>query len=1325
MGARRAGLAAARRDRPLPGRAVGDHPGATPRPRSYRRGGRPAARPTLLRRSAPGRALRVVRRSAAVARRRLVRRPRHRRRRPPPRRRPRLATGAVAATGRAGRRTLAAGAPARHRRTSHRGPGGLRPAARGLAVRPYARVGQRGRAAGRPGDRPRRPPLAAASVADLVAIAGGRHRHRRPIGRRQPPAGTAPLAGEPRPRHPRAPAGAVGRRTGHRRRGAAPARGPHDAARVAPGRPPYRCAVPRGARRTPGRPLGPGPRLPRSGPAGRRPARGAARPAGRRPDPRATRRPRDVSGHRDLRTADRGGLRPHRRGAATRDTPPIGCGSVSPTGRRVRPTRCLAVARSLLDIAGGRAPATRVLDLARAEPVRRRFGFSDDDLDQLDTWVRESGVRWAFDAEHRQDFGLSDYVANTWEFGLDRLLTGVALSDDSSAWLDRALPMDDVGSAQVDLVGRLTEYVDRLRDATDRLRGREPLDDWLDALGEGIECLTSVSSADGWQAGQVQRELGRVRHAAAGLGALDLRLPDVRALLSDRLAGRPTRANFRTGTLTVCTMVPMRSVPHRVVCLLGLDDGVFPRQGSVDGDDVLARRPPHRRARRPQRGPPAAARRDPRRDRDAGGDLHRRQRVLRAAATTRRTPGRGARRPRRHGRHRRRPAGVGGRHDPPPAPAVRSPQPGPRGARGRPGVLLRRRRGLGRSGRARTTGRTDAVRRGRRCPRGRPPMSPSPTWCASGATRSRGSWAETASTSPWRRTRSSRRTPCRWRSTTSRSGPWATGSCATCSPAVDPEVVKQREWRRGLLPPGRLGWRMLDDIVTKALPLRDAGLERRTAEPRSVDVSVDLGDGRGCAAPCPRCTATGWWRCTTPGWVPSTASLLALAARARGVRRRPQLDRPHASAAPPQPLARRTARLAARAARPRGARTVLRDLVALRDAGLREPLPLPLKTSLRYARARRARADVPDALEKAGYELADASSAASEDGDAATPDLGRGRTAAARVSAAPAPGEEFAGETSRFGALALRVWSPADRRPSRGAGDGVVRHHRPAADRHHAARGQRRHRQDLHRRPPSSTRYVAEGHATLDQLLVITFGRAASQELRERVRDQLVLAERALADPAAADRAHPVIDTLLRGDDAELASRRRRGYATRSRRSTPPRSRRPTSSARSCCAPSAWPATPTPARRWSSPSTSSWSRWSTTSTCDAFGRLARHRRSAGRGAGTGPHRRRRRPRDARRRGRRRTLRRRRAGRASPEEVRDEVERRKRRLGILSYDDLLGLLADALADADAPARATDAPALEDRARRRVPGHRPDAVAGPRPGVHRSRDDGPDR
>ena len=71
-------------------------------------------------------------------------------------------------------------------------------------------------------------------------------------------------------------------------------------------------------------------------------------------------------------------------------------------------------------------------------------------------------------------------------------------------------------------------------------------------------------------------------------------------------------------------------------------------------------------------------------------------------------------------------------------------------------------------------------------------------------------------------------------------------------------------------------------------------------------------------------------------------------------------------------------------------------------------------------------------------------------------------------------------------------------------------------------------------------RYVAEEGVPLDQLLVITFGRAASQELRERVREQLVRAERALADPASADRDHPVVARLLDSDDAEILLRHRR-----------------------------------------------------------------------------------------------------------------------------------------------------------------------------------------
>ena len=252
----------------------------------------------------------------------------------------------------------------------------------------------------------------------------------------------------------------------------------------------------------------------------------------------------------------------------------------------------LATLSTLLDLADARTTASQVLDLAGSPPVRRRFGFDDDDLERLRQWVADAGVRWGIDADRRRAFKLDGLAQNTWRFGLDRILTGVAMAGDDMHWLGSALPLDDVDSSDVALAGRLAELLDRLTGVLDALTREQSLAAWVDALGGALDRLTAVTDADAWQLSQARRELADVA-AAAGERAerVPLALADVRALLAGRLQGRPTRANFRTGSLTMCSMVPMRSVPHRVVCLLGLDDGVFPRVGTVDGDDVLARDP--------------------------------------------------------------------------------------------------------------------------------------------------------------------------------------------------------------------------------------------------------------------------------------------------------------------------------------------------------------------------------------------------------------------------------------------------------------------------------------------------------------------------------------------------------------------------------------------------------------------------------------------------------------------------------------------------------------------------------------------------------------
>ncbi|HET6154453.1 MAG TPA: exodeoxyribonuclease V subunit gamma [Marmoricola sp.] len=249
----------------------------------------------------------------------------------------------------------------------------------------------------------------------------------------------------------------------------------------------------------------------------------------------------------------------------------------------------LGVLSRIVDLADGRSEASRVLDLLGTDPVRRRFGFSDSDLDTMTEWVARSGIRWAWDTPSRERFGLAAFSQNTWRFGLDRILTGVALSDESALWLGPTLPLDDVSTTDISLAGRFAEAIDRLQAFTEVLGGSHDVAVWLDLLSDGIEQLADVPRGEEWQLAQVRRELAALG-SAAGDG-LVLRLPDIRSLLGSQLAGRPTRANFRTGTLTICTMTPMRSVPHRVICLLGMDDGVFPRGSSLDGDDITARLP--------------------------------------------------------------------------------------------------------------------------------------------------------------------------------------------------------------------------------------------------------------------------------------------------------------------------------------------------------------------------------------------------------------------------------------------------------------------------------------------------------------------------------------------------------------------------------------------------------------------------------------------------------------------------------------------------------------------------------------------------------------
>jgi len=670
----------------------------------------------------------------------------------------------------------------------------------------------------------------------------------------------------------------------------------------------------------------------------------------------------------------------------------------------------LGVATELLAIAGSRVTASQVLNLAQAAPVRARFGFTDDHLDTITDWVRESNIRWGFDAEHRQPYGLDHILHNTWQFGVDRILTGVAMSDDSQAWLDTALPLDDVGSNRIELAGRLAEFVARLQSAADALTGTRPLSDWIEALTDSVAQLTRVGPNDAWQEGQLQREFSEVLTQAGSHTDTELRLPDVRALLSGHLAGRPTRANFRTGTLTVCTMVPMRSVPHRVICLVGLDDGVFPRIDVVDGDDALARCP--------MTG-----------ERDIRSED--RQLLLDAVCAAGETLVITYTGSDEHTGHPRPPAvplaelldaldqttesPVRQRivtHHPLQPFDRKNVTPGALGVPGKPFTFDPTALAAAEAAAGKRTEPPEFFTTPLPPPAGDIELA---NLLAFFKHPVKGFFKALDYTLPWDVDSVEDAMPVEIDNLEQ----WIVGDrmLHDMLRGMHPEAAAHAEWRRGTLPPGRIGMRVACDIRDSARQLAEAALEHRQVDPAAYDVDVDLGGGRrltGTVSPVfgARTVSVTYSKLAATHVLHAWIALVALAAQ--------------------QPKTEWTAlcigrgksrnRIATRLFQaPRKPLDVLKDLVALYDTGRREPLTLPLKTSCAWAEARR---DDDDPVEAAQDKWKTSSFHAGENDEPAHCKVWGRNAPLEKLLGEPRPGEEVSGEDTRLGALAMRLWLP-------------------------------------------------------------------------------------------------------------------------------------------------------------------------------------------------------------------------------------------------------------------------------------------------------------
>lgn len=245
----------------------------------------------------------------------------------------------------------------------------------------------------------------------------------------------------------------------------------------------------------------------------------------------------------------------------------------------------------LLELPYSRFTAEQGLELLEVPALAGRFGIDEQGLQLLRQWVAESGIRWGLDDETLHKLMLPATGQHTWQFGLTRMLLGYAMDTENDDW-QGILPYDESCGLIASLVGKLAELLMRLRQWRDRLIQPRSLNDWIGFAHEIIEDFF-VPDTD------AEAELILLKHQWQQMLQCGLTVGYTQAvpvtLLQDELAARLDQErvsqSFLTGSINFCTMVSMRSIPFRVVCLLGINDGVYPRIMPEAGFDLMAKQP--------------------------------------------------------------------------------------------------------------------------------------------------------------------------------------------------------------------------------------------------------------------------------------------------------------------------------------------------------------------------------------------------------------------------------------------------------------------------------------------------------------------------------------------------------------------------------------------------------------------------------------------------------------------------------------------------------------------------------------------------------------
>lgn len=244
---------------------------------------------------------------------------------------------------------------------------------------------------------------------------------------------------------------------------------------------------------------------------------------------------------------------------------------------RSHDTSYLQALEFLLQLPGSRFEAAGIVSFLEIAAVQQRFGVDRDELETIRGWLHAAGARWGRDASHRQAEDVPGEWRHTWSEALHRLLVGYALPAGTTQVVEGLLPFSELEGAQARTLGKLSLLIASLARAAEALAQPRALADWPGEIRLQLAACLTATTEDADDDARLRDALATLESDAGKAVGSEAVSVD---LLGDLLAAQLARAAHGaspTGRVTFCGVGPLRGLPFRVIGLLGLDGGVFPR----------------------------------------------------------------------------------------------------------------------------------------------------------------------------------------------------------------------------------------------------------------------------------------------------------------------------------------------------------------------------------------------------------------------------------------------------------------------------------------------------------------------------------------------------------------------------------------------------------------------------------------------------------------------------------------------------------------------------------------------------------------------------